>query len=78
MAEIVVRRRPSTEVLEAPKEALITLEVLQGARPDELHISGDLITIGDQVVYRVVGWQPEPAALLCWLTEDRRTPREGT
>lgn len=76
--EIVLRRRPSTEVIEAPREALISLEVLQTARPDELHVAGDLITIADQVVYRVAGWHTTPPGLLCWLAEDRRPPREGT
>jgi len=74
---IVLLTRPGIEVVKAPREALITLDVLRAADPRCLHVAGDLITIAGQVVYRVVGWQPTPPALLCWLAEDNRPKTAG-
>jgi hypothetical protein len=75
---IVLRTQPAVVVIEAPREALISLELLASADPELVRVCGDLVEIADQVVYRVTGWCTQPRALLCWLAEDRRPPREGT
>ncbi|REE62132.1 hypothetical protein BX257_4745 [Streptomyces sp. 3212.3] len=76
--DIVMTRVPGgIRVLTAPDRASITLQLLAEACSHELRVHGDLITIADQVVYRVIGWQPDSAALTVALFEDRRTPEES-
>ena len=59
-------------VLHAPRLTCISLEVLATACSHELQVSGDQITIGDQVVYQVTAWQASPPGLTVTLVEDRR------
>lgn len=55
----------------APPRARMALEVL--ANPSwGVALRHDLINIADQVSYRVVGWDPETAALVLELDEDWR------
>lgn len=60
------------EVVEAPPVTRISLEFVHNADPHVVRVQGRLITIGGQVVYRVVGWDTHGQALLAELDEDRR------
>lgn len=60
------------EVTRAPARTRISLELLACADPVVFKVSGNLITLGGQVVYRVVGWDNFTKALLVDLVEDRR------
>lgn len=57
----------------ADETSAISLELLAGACSHLMRVQGDLITIADQVVYRVTGYSFENKALLVRLVEDRRT-----
>lgn len=59
----------STVVESAPEEARISLGVLAASDPRGLYVNGDKIFVGDdragnEVVYRVVGWDAEQVALI--------------
>lgn len=70
--QIVFTRTPGrTEITKAPHKAKITLESLATGCGHEVTAQGDLITLAEQVVYRVVGWDPL-GALAVELYEDRR------
>lgn len=72
--EIVFTSFPGgVRVDRAPEMAAITLELLTQACSHFMRVHGDLITIADQVVYRVTGYDFENKALLVRLVEDRRT-----
>ncbi|MEU5111704.1 hypothetical protein AB0G64_09410 [Streptomyces longwoodensis] len=71
--DLTLQRVPGgIRVLHAPERASIGLRGLTEACSHELRVEGDLVTIADQVVYRVTGWQA--GALVLVLVEDRRTP----
>lgn len=55
---------------QADETAAITLELLARSCEHYLRVHGDLITIAEQVVYRVVGFADRE--LLVVLVEDRR------
>lgn len=57
----------------ADPEAAISLELLTESCTHLVTVNGDLITIADQVVYRVVGYADR--ALHAVLVEDRREKR---
>jgi hypothetical protein len=63
-------------VVKAPQEAIISLEMLtKGAFPHSVYgirVDADRITIAEQVVYLVTGYDARQAALICQLIEDRR------
>lgn len=61
-------------VEQAPARTRITLGSLAGADPAVFRADGNTVTVGGQVVYRVVGWDPISSALLAELHEDRRRP----
>lgn len=63
------------EILQAPPKTRITLEFIAAADPVVVRVTGNLITLAGQVVYRVVGWDQH--ALLAELAEDRRGARHG-
>lgn len=70
--QIVVTRTPGRiEITKAPRKAKISLEVLAAGCGHEVAVHGDLITLAEQVVYRVVGWDPL-GSLAVELYEDRR------
>ncbi len=71
--QIVVTRTPGrVEITKAPKNAKIDLALVAAAGcGHEIAVSGDRITLAEQVVYRVVGWDPE-GALVVERVEDRR------
>lgn len=56
----------------APARARIALSVLVDAKWGARLERSDLVNIGDQVLYRVTGYDPESAALLLDLVEDWR------
>lgn len=62
---------------QAPETAAITLELLARSCEHSLTVHGDLVTVAEQVVYRVVGFAG--CELLVNLVEDRRamTPPGG-
>lgn len=70
--DLTLQRVPGgIRVLHAPARTSIGLQVLTEACSHELRAVGDLLTIADQVVYRVTGWRAGALALV--LVEDRRT-----
>lgn len=58
------------EIEKAPQRTHISLELLASADPVTVRVTGNLITFGGRVAYRVIGW--EQHALLAELVEDRR------
>lgn len=63
----------------ADETSAISLVLLAESCPHFMRVAGDLITIADQVVYRVTGYDFENKALLVRLVEDRRTaPPDAT
>lgn len=77
-SELTLQRVPGgIRILEAPRLACISLEVLAEACGHELQVNGDRITIADQVVYQVTAWQAYPPGLTVALIEDRRPKTEG-
>ena len=60
------------EIVQAPPIARIALELLCAADPVVLRVTGRLITLAGQVVYRVIGWDDHGQALIAELAEDRR------
>ncbi|MBZ6259753.1 hypothetical protein KVH22_30000 [Streptomyces olivaceus] len=76
--ELTVRRVPGgIEILDAPRSAVISLQVLAEACGHEVRVNGDQIVVADQVVYQVTAWQASPPGLRCALMEDRRPRGEG-
>lgn len=63
------------EVKQAPPRTRISLEMLLAADPAVFKVTGNLVTLAGQVVYRVVGWDDHSKALLAELVEDRRRVR---
>jgi hypothetical protein len=79
IGEIQVSRQRGRGVVvdTAPQRALIGLRIVRDlAWPANIAEVGDpdLINIADQVLYRVVGYAPEQAALVVDLVEDWRRP----
>ena len=71
--EIVCTRFPGgVRVVQADASAAITLELIARSCEHHLTVNGDLITIAEQVVYRVTGYADHE--LLVELVEDRRRP----
>lgn len=65
---VVVRFAAVTVVVQAPEETWITLGLIAASDPEYLTVSGGRIYLGDdqagdEVVYRVVGWDMEHEAL---------------
>lgn len=76
--ELVVQRVPGgVRVVEAAERIRISLAALAASCEHALQVRGDRLTIADQVVYQVTGWEPSAAALTAVLVEDLRTPPEG-
>lgn len=70
--QIVITRTPGqVEISKAPRRARISLESLAAGCPHEICVREDLITLAEQVVYRVVGLDPL-GSLVVELHEDRR------
>lgn len=61
------------EILHAPPTIRVSLELVQGADPVALRVSGRNLIFGGRVVYRVDGWDDFSSALTAVLIEDRRT-----
>jgi hypothetical protein len=65
--EVVLTSYPALVVVEhAPDETMVSLELL--AASGDLFVSRDMIYLGnerngDEVAYRVTGWDPQQAAL---------------
>jgi hypothetical protein len=75
--EITVQRVPGgIRVLEAPRLACISLELLAEACGHTMQVRGDRITLADQVVYQVTAWQTSPPGLTVALIEDLRPKGE--
>lgn len=55
----------------APRFTSMSVEVLAESAPF-LDVTGDVISIWDQVEYRVIGWDPELKALILSLVADDR------
>jgi hypothetical protein len=71
-ADLTLQKVPGgIRVLSAPERTSIGLQVLAEACSHELKVYRDLVTIADQVVYRVTGWRA--CALDLVLVEDRRS-----
>jgi hypothetical protein len=60
------------EIIQAPPVTRIALEMLAGADPVTVKVTGNLIHLGGQVIYRVTGWDQHAHALLAELVDDRR------
>lgn len=76
-SEITIERVPGgIRVLEAPRLACISLELLAAACGHTMRVNGDRITIADQVVYQVTAWQASPPGLTVALIDDRRPKGE--
>lgn len=60
-------------VIRAPRLARIALDLIQGSDSRGLRVTGNTIDIAGQVLYRVTGWDAHASALLCELSEDRRS-----
>ena len=73
--EVSFRRHADgrVEITQAPPRARMSLGLLASADPVVLRASGNLITLGGQVDYRVIGWDPTWHCLLLDRVEDRRT-----
>ena len=59
------------KIISAPPLTRATLESLRTSHPG-IVINGDHVIITDQVIYRIIGWDPAVAALIMELVEDRR------
>lgn len=82
LGEIQLTRQRGRGVIvdHAPKRALIGLHIIRDlAWPANIAGVGDpdLVNIADQVLYRVVGYVPEQAALIVDLVEDWRENPSG-
>jgi len=60
----------------APGRARMALVVLADAKWGATMVGADQINIADQVLYQVVGYDPESASLVLELVEDWRPTRE--
>lgn len=65
----ITYHQPRVVVVAAPERTAMTLALLVGAAKDQLSVSFDRVYIGndargDEVAYRVVGWDPEAASLI--------------
>lgn len=75
--ELTLQQVPGgIRVLNAPRLACISLEVLGDACGHALRVAGDRITVADQVVYQVTAWQASPPGLTVALIEDLRPEGE--
>lgn len=71
----MTRRMGGIKILEAPKIALVSLELLSSACDHAIDVCRDEILFADQVLYRVVGVEGR-GDLRLELLEDRREPEE--
>jgi hypothetical protein len=76
IGEITIRRQLGRGLVVqlAPPRARMALALLADAKWGATMASNDQINIADQVLYQVVGYDPEHASLVLELVEDWRKP----
>lgn len=72
--EVKIRREDDGRVVieQAPPKARMSLGLLASADPVTVRVGGNRISLGGQVSYRVVGWDPGQSALLLERDDDGR------